>query len=577
MGPAQPVNALSRFAAPASHSQPRFKLIDDHGTWWLVGPDKKRFFSLGVCCVEPGTSFAEYDTKNPSYAAFKYYPEGKQAWAEDVVQRLQSWNFNTIGAWSDTKTLKGVNAPNLRFTPILHMGSGAGAPWKDMWDPAVIGLMSDIARDQIKDLRAEPRVIGYFSDNEQGWWNGALFDWAWKGPNTRRKLVSQLADRYKTWAALMRDFDPEGARSFHDLQSSGRLFLRPGGNGIVAVHTYIGMLASRYYFLCNSLIKKFDPNALYLGDRFISNFYPEVAVAAGKYADVVSTNLNADWNDGTFAPYFLPSLYRLTKKPLMITEYYMCAKQNRTGNKNDSSGFPVVETQEQRAQGFKSQTDTFLTTPYVVGAHWFQYYDEPKNGRGDGENYDMGLVDVNNDPYEELTHTSSSLDLDSRAAQTTTNATSIPEIPASDAADLEKWPRSLSYVKPLHPSDRGDAYVAWTPDAAYVAIYWNEDRFAEALYRGSKIPIGDEPILAVQGIKDGGFVRFIDGQSQKSGLIELVSLKMGVRNTAIIRIPAKAFGLLSIASNQKLKLDLSLQTRSRAYSIQWHCNELTSP
>jgi len=231
MGPAQPVNALSRFAAPASHSQPRFKLIDDHGTWWLVGPDKKRFFSLGVCCVEPGTSFAEYDTKNPSYAAFKYYPEGKQAWAEDVVQRLQSWNFNTIGAWSDTKTLKGVNAPNLRFTPILHMGSGAGAPWKDMWDPAVIGLMSDIARDQIKDLRAEPRVIGYFSDNEQGWWNGALFDWAWKGPNTRRKLVSQLADRYKTWAALMRDFDPEGARSFHDLQSSGRLFLRPGGNG----------------------------------------------------------------------------------------------------------------------------------------------------------------------------------------------------------------------------------------------------------------------------------------------------------------------------------------------------------
>ena len=119
--------------------------------------------------------------------------------------------------------------------------------------------------------------------------------------------------------------------------------------------------------------------------------------------------------------------------------------------------------------------------------------------------------------------------------------------------------------------------MAWTPDAAYVAIYWNEDRFAEALYRGSKIPIGDEPILAVQGIKDGGFVRFIDGKSQKSGLIELVSLKMGVRNTAIIRIPAKAFGLLSIASNQKLKLDLSLQTRSRAYSIQWHCNELTSP
>jgi hypothetical protein len=31
--------------------------------------------------------------------------------------------------------------------------------------------------------------------------------------------------------------------------------------------------------------------------------------------------------------------------------------------------------------------------PYVVGADWFQYYDEPTHGRADGENYNFGLVD----------------------------------------------------------------------------------------------------------------------------------------------------------------------------------------
>ncbi|MFX9081381.1 hypothetical protein ABTN40_20110, partial [Acinetobacter baumannii] len=85
--------------------------------------------------------------KNPSYAAFKYYPDGKEAWASDVVDRLQNWGFNTIGAWSDAKDLMKVKAPGLRFTPILHMGSGAGAPWVDMWEPKTVDLMNAIARD----------------------------------------------------------------------------------------------------------------------------------------------------------------------------------------------------------------------------------------------------------------------------------------------------------------------------------------------------------------------------------------------------------------------------------------------
>ncbi|MCA9439921.1 MAG: hypothetical protein KC964_03880, partial [Candidatus Omnitrophica bacterium] len=39
------------------------------------------------------------------------------------------------------------------------------------------------------------------------------------------------------------------------------------------------------------------------------------------------------------------------------------------------------------------------------GCHWFQYIDEPITGRThDGENYNIGFVDVTDTPYRELVH-----------------------------------------------------------------------------------------------------------------------------------------------------------------------------
>jgi len=63
----------------------------------------------------------------------------------------------------------------MAFAPVLHMGATAGAPWWDMWDPKIVGRMEQVARDQILLLRDDPRLIGYYSDNEIGWWNAILF------------------------------------------------------------------------------------------------------------------------------------------------------------------------------------------------------------------------------------------------------------------------------------------------------------------------------------------------------------------------------------------------------------------
>ncbi|MDZ7637752.1 MAG: hypothetical protein U5J83_05810 [Bryobacterales bacterium] len=37
-----------------------------------------------------------------------------------------------------------------------------------------------------------------------------------------------------------------------------------------------------------------------------------------------------------------------------------------------------------------------------IGTSWFQWVDQPVTGRMDGENYNIGLVDVTDRPYTEL-------------------------------------------------------------------------------------------------------------------------------------------------------------------------------
>src|SRR5262249_14980721 len=155
-------------------------------------------------------------------------------------------------------------------------------------------------------------------------------------------------------------------------------------NGIRAYRRFLSLMAERYYSLAREAIRAFDSRGLVLGERYQSFYYPEVARASVGFVDISSSNLNAAWNDGTFPRFFLDTLHALTGKPIIVSEFYMAAQQNRTGNKNKNSNFPTVITQAERATGFRTTLETLLRTPDVVGADWFQYYDEPPHGRGDG-------------------------------------------------------------------------------------------------------------------------------------------------------------------------------------------------
>jgi hypothetical protein len=70
----------------------------------------------------------------------------------------------------------------------------------------------------------------------------------------------------------------------------------------------------------------------------------------------------------------------------------------------DGLGAGLVQTasQAERAKGYRYYVEQAAALPGFVGAHWFQWADEPVLGRMDGENYNIGFVDCTDRPYPEL-------------------------------------------------------------------------------------------------------------------------------------------------------------------------------
>src|SRR5437660_254737 len=274
--------AIGRSAASAEGSAtPPFSIQQQHETAWLLRPNGERFFSFGVCCVNQGASRKELDSFNPGYAAWQHYADSN-LWANATVKRLKAWGFTTVGGWSDFQALRHCGAADLAFAPVLHIGSTAGAPWWDMWDTKIVQRMDEVAREQILALRDDPRVIGYYSDNEIGWWNAILFKMTLEQSSTsgqRQRLIELLRQTYD-WSELLRDFEPApGVENWQELERHGMLFLRPGGNGIQVERRFLGQLAERYYSLVHDIVRKYDQRALIPGERYPSLYSPEVAHA----------------------------------------------------------------------------------------------------------------------------------------------------------------------------------------------------------------------------------------------------------------------------------------------------------
>jgi hypothetical protein len=573
----------------ASTGNGRCTLRKDSNGWWFVTPGGKPFFSLGVCMFNQGTSKAEYDSAKPSYAALRHY-DAPQAWAKASLDRLNAWGFTTIGGWSEYETVRRAGGKQWWLTPVLHMGSTAGAPWFDMWDEKVIRRIEEVAARGITPLSNDDRVLGYYSDNELGWWNAILWKMTLEQPPSsgqRQRLIELVRSTYDgQWQSLLQDFEPQNATNWDELERGGMLWLRPGSGGIRTYRRFLALVADRYYQLMRDTIRKLDPDALYLGDRYQSFYYPEVATAARPYVDVVSTNLNANWNDGTFTRSYLDTLHELTGKPVIVSEFYMSAEQNQSGNKNKVGGFPIVATQADRSTALSNTLRSLAALPYVVGADWFQYYDEPPHGRKlDGEDYNFGLVDIHDRPYDNVTKAFASLDLTALKSsggedRRSTAQDGVPPAPADPLGDfqsthaLKNWDRERAYVPASTQNYPGDFYVCWSPDALYLATYVI-DIVEPAYYRNADVPNEDRATWTVQvDASDELVVRLGSGRPPEVSdpAIRIQSLGgtyRDIRCITAIELPAERLGRSKFEAGDKIVLESDYAAHGGAYRLNW--------
>lgn len=577
----------SNHGVPAAKPS-RCTVREDSNGWWLISPAGERFFSLGICVFDQGSDRQSYDPARPSYAAWKHY-DSAGAWAASNVKRLKSWGFTTIGGWSDFKTVEQTRDHGLWTTPVVSLGARSGAPWFDMWDEKVVRRINEIAEETISPLRGNPRVIGYYSDNELGWWNAILWNMTLQQPSSsgqRQRLVRVVRESYADdWTALTKDFEPRNAENWDELNRGGELWLRPGGNGIRAMRRFLGTVAERYYQVMHDAIRKVDADTLYLGDRYQSFYYPEVALGARRHVDVISTNLNASWNDGTFLSSYLDTLHNLTGKPVIISEFYMSAAENSSGNRNKVGGFPIVATQRERRDALANTLSSMARLPYVVGADWFQYYDEPPHGRKkDGEDYNFGLIDIHDRPYPEVTTAFADANLTSMksaGSPRSSDATAgVPPAPADPLGEfqptiaLKSWNRKRGFIPPATKNPTGDLYICWSPKALYLATIVID--IAEPdYYKDGEIPDTDRSKWTIQ-LDDQSPMNARVGAGKKPAIdkstVRIASLSgtyHDVRCITAIELPAAQFGKKRFSSGDRVKLTSTFDTFARAASMKW--------
>jgi hypothetical protein len=312
--------------------------VEKYGNrWWLVDPDGRLFWSNGITTV---TFQEETDIKNrPTYFQDPA-PDG------DFLARNLSIKYGP--AWK--AEIERRTAKRLRSWGLNTIG-----PWSN--------------RSLTQDGKT-PYSFVFSSRGADGKVTPHSRDWY-------RRLRAEVAEK-----AVELDHDPWCMGVFVDNE----------------IHDSADPeWWEDYYRKVSGLVHKFLPHMLYLGSRLDFAEFPEVnrnqleiARIAARFTDVISFNQYRY----TLEDFSLPSG---VDRPVLIGEFHFGALDRGLLH----TGLRSVEDQNQRAEAYINYVKSALRNPQVVGVHWFQMYDQPVTGRGDGENYQIGFIDICDQPYPE--------------------------------------------------------------------------------------------------------------------------------------------------------------------------------
>ena len=421
-------------AGPRREATGHFRPEKIDGKWWLIDPEGYLFWSHGTNCVivsntaTPITDrefyFADLPDQEGQFAScfgtgksHMYYYQGRgtfqtfnfslanlirkygENWEETygnlVHQRLRSWGMNTIANWSSPQFYRMQRTPYTETIGVnarsIGGSQGYWGQFPDPFDPEFRQSIHASARRTAQISGDDPWCIGYFVQNEISWGNEtslslaalaspadqpvkiAVLKYLKQKYGNIEKLNTVWQSQYKNWDAI--------------LQSTERPKLQRVRDDMVECYR---LIAEQYFRIIKEELHAACPNKLYLGCRFA--WGNDVATCeAAKYCDVISFNRYKYELDSFTLPEGID-------KPCIIGEFHFGALDRGMFH----TGLCPVELQEARAAAYEKYVRSALNNRYIVGTHWFQYQDQATTGRGlDGENYQIGLLNVCDSPYPE--------------------------------------------------------------------------------------------------------------------------------------------------------------------------------
>ena len=267
-----------------------------------------------------------------------------------INRRLDAWGLNTGGQ-------------NRPYTAYLSVPRGPHTflGLRDVYSDEFAQAAEQAALAQCAPRKGDPLLLGYFIGNEPPWMG------------RESELVGMILKGEPTAT-----------------QAKLKEFLAAGDSPQRRKEFVIAAFAKQLDVVCSAL-KKHDPNHLNLGIRF-GGSPPDDVLRCGRVFDVCSINVY------NYEPTRqIARTNQITGRPVLIGEFHLGVPANGLG-----AGLVQAKDQIERAKGYRYYVEQAAAQGGFVGAHWFTWRDEPILGRNDGENYNIGFVDVTNRPYKEL-------------------------------------------------------------------------------------------------------------------------------------------------------------------------------
>lgn len=405
-----------------------FRVAYDGEAWQMFDPDGYAFWSIGQCLIRSGidSAFTNLEAAltwlpkdDPKFAkairAIDRPYDGKQqianylqmnlvralgdewrnTWKQIVVGWLKAWGFNTIANFSDWRVGHEFAFPYVRQMSYNFQRSvKIYRDLPDVFHPDFALDATDFAQ-QLLETRDDPAMIGYFLMNEPTWGftkeslaAGILAN----APKcaTRSKMAEWLREQYQDEAALGEAWGMDVSFSMVAEGLWTQVLTEKAEADLYRLSTKI---IDHFFSTLSAACQIVDPNHLNLGARF-HTVPPDWVLEGMSSFDVFSINCYQPQVPADS----LAHIHEVVNLPTIIGEWHFGALDVGL----PASGIGHVHDQKARGDAYRYYVEQAATLPHCLGTHHFTLYDQSALGRGDGETYNIGFVDVCHQPYDEL-------------------------------------------------------------------------------------------------------------------------------------------------------------------------------